>query len=134
MLNKKIALTRCVDKIRAANDASVPVWVRRVVDQTIAEIETITRSLTPSPSGSNIETAIQVDQLCDDHMRLNCVMVSDQKCDTNALVQEFCEEYGLPGLDRNELNDLPEITKLFVKFLHKNGFRPLKTKRLIFTD
>lgn len=43
----------------------------------------------------NINTAIQVNQCCDDNIGLYEVMVSDQQCDVDALQDSFCAEYGV---------------------------------------
>lgn len=81
----------------------------------------------------NINTAIQVNQFYDDHMGLCEVMVSDQQCDVDSLQDSFCAEYGVTR-SGNSYNDLHEITGLFIAYLKKNGFRPLKMQEVLFSD
>ena len=81
----------------------------------------------------NINTAIQVNQFYDDHMGLCEVMVSDQQCDVDALQDSFCAEYGVTR-SGNPYYDLYEITDLFIAYLKRNGFRPLKMQEVLFSD
>lgn len=82
-------------------------------------------------------TIIEIEAYSDYDMRYtDCIMVTEEQFDVKGLVRSYCSLRGLPnetlsGLPDNMLNDTKED---FKKWLKKQGFRILSTKKVCISD
>ena len=84
-----------------------------------------------------VKTTIEVQAYADYDIRYTkCIMVSEFTINVDDLLERFCISRGLPKPDGSGLPDnmLSDTTDDFIHYLKKEGFKPLKTKEVIFTD
>ncbi len=76
-------------------------------------------------------TAIQIERYGDfDMINTICIMICDDNRDVKTINNNFCDINGIP-----KNGDIPDIfIDDYKKFLKKEGFRELKTKKIRFTD
>lgn len=82
-----------------------------------------------------INTVIEIQGWGDFDMRYTeVIMVSEQKLDAKLFIKGYCDLRGLPGLDGLPQNMLRDINEDLIKYLKKNGFKPLNTYVVLFGD
>lgn len=82
-----------------------------------------------------IKTAIEVEAWGDfDIKYTKCIMVSPDVRDVKHILKTFCDINGLPGMNGLPNNMISDVNDEFIKYLKKEGFKPLKTKKVCFSD
>jgi hypothetical protein len=59
---------------------------------------------------------------------------TSEKRDVKSITRAFCSINGLPGTSGLPYNMLRDSTEAFKKYLKKEGFRPISTKAVYFSE
>ena len=80
-------------------------------------------------------TIIEVEAFGDfDVVYTKCIMVSEEKLDTNIIIKEFCEFANIPSIKGLPYNKLNHYTDEFIVYLEMIGFTVLKTTQIYMSE
>ncbi len=69
-----------------------------------------------------------------DMLYTDSIWYTEENRDVKSITKAFCSLNGLPGTSGLPYNMIRDSTEAFKKFLKKEGFRPINTKTVCFSD